>query len=375
MVAEQPRLMRSKMKFSDSSGTSEGCNLGLWKQKSPGPDGFTFKFFKKYWDILKYDVMNFVRHFKEFGSLARGCNSSFVTLAPKIKDPLSLNDFRPIRLIGCLNKIISKVLSNRTKLVIGGIIGDEQSVYMDGRCILDGPLMINEVCSWAKRTRRKILLFKVDFDKAFDSLNWQYLDPILEQMGFGNKWRRWIQGCLNSSRASVLINGFPTKEVSITKGVRQGDPPSPYLFIIAMEGLSVAIKSACDKGIFKGIQISGNGPSLSHLFYADDVFAIGATSQETANWTNLLGCDVGVLPFDYLGVPVGANMSLVKNWKPIIKQFHSKLSLWKAKILSFGGRLTLIKSILGNLPTYYLSLFKAPKGVVDEPEKIRRAFL
>lgn len=88
-----------------------------------------------------------------------------------------------------------------------------------------------------------------------------------------------------------------------------------------------------------------------------------------------MGCDVGVLPFDYLGVPVGANMSLVKNWKPIIKQFHSKLSLWKAKILSFGGRLTLIKSILGNLPTYYLSLFKAPKGVVDEPEKIRRAFL
>ncbi|XP_023735630.1 uncharacterized mitochondrial protein AtMg01250-like [Lactuca sativa] len=165
-------------------------------------------------------------------------------------------------------------------------------------------------------------------------------------MGFGNKWRMWIRGCLNLARASVIINGSPTKEFSITNGVRQGDPLSPYLYIIAMEGLNVALKSACDKG--KGVQIPGNGPTLSHLFYADDalfigewsranlknlahilrcfhislglkvnfhksrVFSIGATLQETENWANLLGCDAGVLPFDYLGVSVGANMNLKK---------------------------------------------------------------
>ncbi|XP_023743189.1 uncharacterized protein LOC111891376 [Lactuca sativa] len=178
-----------------------------------------------------------------------------------------------------------------------------------------------------------------------------------------------------------------------------------------MEGLSVTLKSACDKGIFNGVQILGNGPILSPLFYADDalfigewsrsnlknlarilrcfhissglkvnfhkskVFGIGVDPTETSNWANLLGCVSGDLPFDYLGVPVGANMNLIKYWKPIIKKFQSKLSLWKAKSLSFGGRLTLIKSVLSNLPTYYLSLFRAPVGVIEELEKIRRTFL
>lgn len=207
-------------------------------------------------------------------------------------------------------------------------------------------------------------------------------------MGFGNKWRSWIQGCLSSSRASVIVNGSPTKEFEISKGVRQGDPLSPFLFIIAMEGLNVVIKTSVEKGIFKGINIPGNGPMISHLFYADDalfigewswsnlknltrilrcfhaslglkvnffkskVFGIGATSAETSNWANILGCEAGSLPFTYLGVPIGANMNLVKNWKPIIDKFHSKFSSWKSKTLSFGGRLTLIKSVLGNLPAY-----------------------
>lgn len=110
-------------------------------------------------------------------------------------------------------------------------------------------------------------------------------------------------------------------------------------------------------------------------FHKSKVFGIGATQAETENWANLLGYAAGVLPFEYLGVPVGANMNLIKYWKPIIKKFHSKLSTWKAKTLSFGGRLTLIKTVMGNLPTYYLSLFKAPLGVVEELEKIRRTFL
>nr|KAJ0191688.1 hypothetical protein LSAT_V11C800406980 [Lactuca sativa] len=360
----------------ESPFSPEEVKAAVWDcgcEKAPGPDDFTFKFMKKFWGTIKEDVMKFVTHFEESGSFARGCNSSFITLAPKIKDPLCLNDYRPISLIGCLSKIISKLLSNRLKSVIGNLIGDMQSAYVEGRCILEGPLMVNEVCSWAKRAHKKILLFKVDFDKAFDSVNWKYLESTMEQMGFGNKWRSWIRGCLNSSWASVIINGSPTKEFPMSKGVCQGDPLSPYLFIIAMEGLSVAIRTACDKGIFKGVQIPGNGPILSHLFYADDALFIGEWSRANLkNLARILRCD---LPFDYLGVPVGANMNLKKHWKPIIKKFQSKLSLWKAKSLLFGGRLTLIKSVLGNLPTYFLSLFRAPVGVIEELEKIRRSFL
>lgn len=179
----------------ESPISHEEVKAAIWdcgSEKAPGPDGFTFKFLKIFWDIIKCDVMNFVNYFEGCGLFARGCNSSFITLAPKTKDPLSLNDFRPISLMGCLSKIISKILSKRLKTVIGKLIGDEQSAYVEGRCILDAPLMINEVCSWAKRACKKLLLFMVEFDKEFDSMNWQYLDSILEQMGFGNKWRMWI---------------------------------------------------------------------------------------------------------------------------------------------------------------------------------------
>lgn len=116
---------------------------------------------------------------------------------------------------------------------------------MEGRSILDGPLVVNKLCSWAKKTKKQILLFKVDFDKAFDSINWEFLDNNLVQMGFGEKWRMWVNGCLRSTHASILVNGHPTDEVTTSKGVRQGDPFSPFLFIITMEGLSVAMEEAC----------------------------------------------------------------------------------------------------------------------------------
>lgn len=129
--------------------------------------------------------MRFVKHFEKHCTLARGCNSSFITLAPKVKDPSSLADYRPISLIGCMNKIISKILASRMKKVIGKIIGEEQYAYIEGRNILDGPLIVNEVYSWAKKEKKKLLILKVDFEKAFDSVNWNYLDSILCKWDLG----------------------------------------------------------------------------------------------------------------------------------------------------------------------------------------------
>lgn len=223
--------------------------------------------------------MVFIRYFEDHDSLSCTCNSSFITLAPKTKDLISLNDFRPISLIGCLYMIISKILSTRIKPVVGKIIGEVQSVYVDGRNILDGPLIVNEIFAWAKKIKKQVLLFKVDFDKAFDSVNWGFLESILSQMGFNNRWRGWICGCLSSSRASVIINGAPAREFNITRGVHQGNPLSPFLFIIAMEGLNVAFKPDVEKGIFNGINILGGGPPVSHIFYADETLFMGEWSR------------------------------------------------------------------------------------------------
>lgn len=151
---------------------------------------------------------------------------------------------------------------------MGNCIDEVQSAYVEGRNILDGPLVVNEICSWAKKSKTKVLLFKVEFDKAFDSINWEFLDSNLLQMGFGNKWRMWIKGCLQSSHTSVLVNGTPTYEFTTSKGVRPRDPLSPFLFIIAMEGLSVAMRAACETGVFQGLQLPHGGPLISHLLYA-----------------------------------------------------------------------------------------------------------
>lgn len=166
------------------------------------------------------DIFAFAKHFEQHGRFSPGCNLSFITLVLKLKDLLILGDFRPISLIGCMYKVIEKALANRLKLVIELNIDQVQTAFVDGRNILDGPLIVNELCSWAKKTKNQILLFKVDFDKAFNSINWGYLESIIIQMGYGDKWRRWIMGCLTSARASVQINGSPTKEFAMEKGVQ-----------------------------------------------------------------------------------------------------------------------------------------------------------
>lgn len=364
--------------------------------KAPSPNGLTFKFIKKYWARMAPAIMNFIHHFDTHATLGSGRNSSLIILAPKVKDLTSLGEYRPISLIGCMYKIISKLLAASIKTVVVKIMGEVQSAYIVGRSILDGPLILNELCRWAKNTKKKLLLFKVYFDKASDSLNLGYLESMLSQMGFGIKWRSWIRGCLSSSHTSVVVNGYPTEEFNITKGVRQADPLSSFLFIIAMEGLNFVMKTAVHKGIFKRIKVPRNGPVLSHLFYVDDalfigewchsnlkylsyilkyfqvssglkvnlhkskVIGVGASAIKTSQWAHLLGCDAGSLPFTYLGVPVGASLNLKKNWKPITEKFYNKLSCWKSRTLSFGGRLNLIKAVLGNLPTFYMSLFWGP---------------
>ncbi|KAI3749677.1 hypothetical protein L2E82_20293 [Cichorium intybus] len=342
--------------------TIEEVKAAVWacgSEKAPGPDGFTFKFIKHFWGLLCGDIMKFVRHFEDHGSISNGCNSSLITLVPKCKYPTSLVDFRPISLIGCLYKIIPKTLAGRIKQVIGTVVSEVQSAYVVGRNILDGPLIVNEVCTWAKNTDRKVLLFKVDFDKAFDSVNWGYLDSMLMQMGFGSKWRSWIRSCLSSSRSAVVVNGCPIDEFNVSKGVRQGDPLSPFLFIVAMEGLHVAMEAAKIKGIFKGVSIPNCDVSLSYLFYADDTLFMGEWSkQNIKNLARILRC-----------------FHVSSGLKPVIERFEAKLSSWKSKCLYFGGRLTLVKFVLGNLPIYYLSLFKAPSGVLVLLEKIRRRFL
>lgn len=364
--------------------------------KAPGPDGFNFRFIKRYWDILKGDIMRAIEGFWVSESISSGCNASFVSLIPKVSNPVSLNEFRPISLIGCFYKIVAKVLAERVKRVIDSVIGEEQSAFIQGRSILDGVLVANELIDFVKGRKKKSLIFKVDFEKAYDCINWNFLYSVMEQMGFGNKWIGWIRACLSSATTSVLVNGSPTKEICLSRGIRQGDPLSPFLFLIVAEGLNVVMKEVRESGSFKGVKLGDGSEMVSHLQFADDtiffgewsennvvnlisllkcfqlasglkvnmrkskLLGIGVDEEEVKLWADVIGCGVESVPFKYLGLSVGCSMKRSVAWNSVLDKFQRRLSDWKARMISQGGRLTLVKSVLGSLPLYFLSLYRAP---------------
>lgn len=156
--------------FLESSFTADKIKQAVWNctcSKSPCPDGFNFNFIKRYWDLLKFDFVDCIKYFETSCRLAKGLNPSFLTLIPKKSDILELSDFRPISLIRCVYKVLSKLLTSRLAKVINKIIGPNQTTVIAGRQILDGSLIANEIINYASESGLKLLLFKVDFEKSF----------------------------------------------------------------------------------------------------------------------------------------------------------------------------------------------------------------
>nr|GEX38859.1 putative RNA-directed DNA polymerase, eukaryota, reverse transcriptase zinc-binding domain protein [Tanacetum cinerariifolium] len=199
----------------DRDVTREEIKRAVWDcgtDKSLGPDGFTFEFFWQFWSTIENDVFQDVSHFFIYADIPKGSNSLFIALIPKVPGANLVKDSRPISLIGSLYKIITKVLANRLVGVLGDTVNEVQSAFIAERQILDGPFILDEIIQWCKLKKKQSLIFKVDFEKAFDSVRWDFLDDVLKNFGFGNKWCNWIQACLKSSRGSILVNGSPTDE-------------------------------------------------------------------------------------------------------------------------------------------------------------------
>ncbi|GJV29826.1 RNA-directed DNA polymerase, eukaryota, reverse transcriptase zinc-binding domain protein [Tanacetum coccineum] len=233
---------------------------------------------------------------------------------------------------------------------MAAIFSPVQSAFITDRQILDGPFILNEVIQWCKTKKKQALIFKVDFEKAYDLVRWDFLDEVLRKFGFSDKWCKWIQCCLNSSRGSILVNGSPTEEFQFGKGLKQW------------------------------IKLGGGLVNLSHMFYADDTVFVGqwcennittlvhvldcfhkasglrinmskskimgvhVDSEKVNRAATKLGCLVFKTPFVYLGSIVGGNMSRKQLWNETVDKVKKRLSKWKMNTLSIGGRLTLVKS-------------------------------
>ncbi|GJT19888.1 RNA-directed DNA polymerase, eukaryota, partial [Tanacetum coccineum] len=278
--------------------------------RSPGLGGFTFRFYLRYWNLIEVDVNDVVFYFFHHGTFPKGGNSSFIALIPKTQDAKMVKDFRPISLIGSLYKIIAKILANRLVGVLGELVNEVQSDFVANRQILDGPFILNEIIQWCKSNKKQTMVFKVDFEKAFDSVG-----------------------------GSILVNGSPTIEFQFHKGLKQGDPLSSFLFILIMESLHLSFQNVVREGMFKGVSI---GPSLnlSHLFHVDDVksklMGIAVEDDKVSQAALSIGCSTFTTLFSYLGVKVGGMMSRTQAWNEIVNKSETRLSKWKMKTLSIA---------------------------------------
>ena len=278
---------------------------------------------------------------------------------------------------------------------------------------MDAVLIANEAVDTIIRKKENGIVCKLDIEKAYDHLSWEFLIQVLDKMGFGKRWVSWVKWCISTASFSILVNGSPASFFQNSRGLRQGDPLSPYLFVIGMEALTRLLNRAVIGNYLSGSKIIGRDgvvSVISHLLYADDTLLLcGARKDQLKylSWIlmwfealsglkiNLnkseiipvgpvdnvsdlaveLGCGIGSLPSSYLGLPLGASHKAMGVWDTVEDKFRKRLASWKSQYISKAGRLTLIQSTLSSLPSYCLSLFRMSVSICSRLEKIQREFL
>lgn len=321
-----------------------------------------------------------------------------------------MQDFRPISLINSSFKLLLKVLANRLKGVLGNLISEEQTAFVKGRNINESIFMVNEVIHAMKTQGIDGLILKIDFSKAYDTVDWSCLLHVMECVNMNQHWINWIRVILETTKMSILINGSPTEEFSPKRGIRQGDPLAPYMFLLIGEVLSRLIDRAVSTGACQGINFKFHNRTISHFQYADDTVLFIQNSKKairgmkrvlllfqsitglainfnkslvyhTSNdrdclkaCIKILGCQPGSIPFKYLGDWVGLNVKPCSYWNSLVNQMQSKLQGWKCNNLNMAGRMVLLKSSLDSIPTYWFSLHKIPKQILEKMEGIRCKF-
>jgi hypothetical protein len=374
--------------------------------KAPGPDGMSCLFFQKFWHIVGGDVTQAVLSVLSSGHMLKKVNFTHLTLIPKIKNPTKMADYRPISLCNVLYKIVSKCVANRLKTILSAVISDAQSAFVPGRLITDNIIVAYEVlnCLKARRSGKKgSMAIKLDMSKAYDRVEWGFLFQIMQKLGFDARWTNLVMECIKTPSYAVLINGELQGYIAPTRGIRQGDPLSPYLFLLCAEGFSALLRKAERDKKLSGISISRGGPRLSHLLFADDsllfcqanpgesrnllevlalyehssgqkinlektaIFFSKNTKAETrAEIQSIWGAQV-VLQYErYLGMPAMVGRSKERAFSSLKDRIAKKLQGWNEKFLSKAGREVLIKAIAQSIPTFTMSCFRLPKGFCDD---------
>ncbi|CAH9101719.1 unnamed protein product [Cuscuta europaea] len=379
--------------------------------KSPGPDGYTSAFFKHNWDIVGHDVILAVRGFFNSGKLLKQTNHTVVALIPKTSHDPSAADFRPISCTNVIYKVITKIIASRMIPCLPELIDPSQGAFIDGRLMLDNVFIAQELVKGYTRKRMSPRsMIKVDLRKAYDTISWDFLKSVLLTIGFPTRFVQWIMECVSTSSYSISINGILHGHIKGKRGLRQGDPMSPLLFVVCLEYFSRLLHMRNKVSSFKFHPKCGK-LNISHVAYADDrmlfsrgdypsikvlidaleqfgtvsglrvnfdksnIFLGGLVDHDLAHILDLIDFKEGTFPVRYVGIPLAPLKIAVAQYAPLLESITNFITAWNTKSLFYAGRVKLIKSVIQGVHSFWLQALPIPKTVLDRITSICRIFL
>jgi hypothetical protein len=366
--------------------------------KAPGPDGFNGLFIKKAWHIIKEDIYQLCFDFFNGAVDIQSINTSFITLIPKVNSPSGANDFRPISLINCVVKIITKLMGERLQSVIIPLVHQNQYGFIKSMTIQDCLAWAFEYIHQCQQSKQEILIIKLDFTKAFYTIEHSTIILIMKQLGFSESWLQWTASILSSASTSVLLNGVLGKSLNCRRGGQTWRPNVPLLFVLAADLLQCVINRAHSMGLLQLPIPSYEQAGFPIIQYVDDTIILlkasqmqllclksiletfaqsiglrvnysksglvplNMTTEKAEIMAGVFGCHIQEMPFTYLGLPMGIARPRVEHFEPIMNRMERHLTSISS-LLTHAGRLKLVNSVLSASPTYTMCSVSVPLTV------------
>ncbi|KAL2240827.1 UNVERIFIED_CONTAM: hypothetical protein Sindi_0723900 [Sesamum indicum] len=334
------------------------------EDKAPGPDGYSSGFFKAALPII---------------------NTTLLALIPKVHSPMTVSDFRPIACCNVIYKIIAKLIVQRLRVIMDKLISPCQAAFVPGCSIGDNIMLAQEIFTGYNQSRLPPrCALKVDIWKAYDTVNWDFLKAVMEMFGFPITFVKWIEECVTTPSFSVRLNGKPHGFFRGARGLRQGDPLSPYLFVLVMEVLHLGFLQLIDKEEIFSYHWKCEAARIFQLGFADDVILFCRADMDSlrifkagldrfAEWSGL------TLNMQKSHLIISRSAQALREEMLALLQFQEgidkRIAGWEGTTISYAGRVQIIKSVLIALSLYWASAFILLKKVINEIEKRLRAFL